>query len=96
MAGCAALHQPGDPDGIRQQGRGISLEGKVETHHRRSLETHGIYLPTRPEETGATLEVTTWLGQNPSPGWLIQATSKGDDFDMPGALVADEFGLVQR
>ena len=75
VAGRAALHQPGDPDGVRQQGRGISLEGKVETHHRRSLETHGTYLPTRPGKTGATLEVTNWLGQNPSPGWLIRAAS---------------------
>ena len=100
VAGGATLHQPGDPDGIRQQGRGISLERKVETHHRRSLETHGIYLPTRPAETGATLEVTNWLGQNPSPGWLFRAASEGGNLDivvgLPGALVADEFGLIQR
>ena len=75
VAGGAPLHQPGDSDGVRQQGRGISLEGKVETHHRRSLETHGTYLPTRPGKTGATLEVTNWLGQNPSPSRLIRATS---------------------
>ena len=75
VAGRAPLHQPGDSDGVRQQRRGISLEGKVETHHRRSLETHGTYLPTRPGKTRATLKRTNWLEQNPSPSRLIRATS---------------------